>query len=45
MYPLTAREAKWDAWEGVKGKSKDDAMKEYIAEVKAQQEKFGIQPP
>ncbi|CAJ1398529.1 unnamed protein product [Effrenium voratum] len=37
--------AKWDAWEGVKGKSKDDAMKEYIAEVKAQQEKFGIQPP
>ncbi|KAF8525957.1 Acbp from Moniliophthora Perniciosa [Hysterangium stoloniferum] len=22
--------AKWDAWNGIKGKSKDDAMKEYV---------------
>eukprot|EP00516_Mucochytrium_quahogii_P011496 CAMPEP_0203788494 /NCGR_PEP_ID=MMETSP0100_2-20121128/2880_1 /ASSEMBLY_ACC=CAM_ASM_000210 /TAXON_ID=96639 /ORGANISM=" , Strain NY0313808BC1" /LENGTH=97 /DNA_ID=CAMNT_0050691247 /DNA_START=772 /DNA_END=1065 /DNA_ORIENTATION=+ len=28
--------AKWDAWNAVKGKSKEDAMKEYIAEVEAQ---------
>lgn len=25
--------AKWDAWDGLKGKSKDDAMKDYIAKV------------
>lgn len=25
--------AKWDAWNGVKGSSKDDAMKAYIAKV------------
>jgi diazepam-binding inhibitor (GABA receptor modulator, acyl-CoA-binding protein) len=25
--------AKWDAWSGVKGKSKDDAMKTYVAKV------------
>lgn len=28
--------AKWDAWAAHKGKSKDDAMTEYIAEVEAQ---------
>ncbi len=31
---LEAR-AKWDAWNGVKGKSKEDAMKEYVALVDA----------
>ncbi|XP_059163463.1 acyl-CoA-binding protein-like isoform X2 [Physella acuta] len=25
--------AKWDAWNALKGKSKDDAMKEYVAKV------------
>lgn len=25
--------AKWDAWNGVKGTSKDDAMKTYVAKV------------
>ena len=24
---------KWDTWDGIKGKSKDDAMKEYIDKV------------
>jgi len=37
--------AKWEAWEKCKGKSKDTAMTEYIAEVEAQREKFGITPP
>lgn len=32
--------AKWDAWNGMKGKSKEDAMKEYIAEVKRQQDVY-----
>ncbi len=27
--------AKWDAWNSVKGTSKDDAMKAYIAKVDA----------
>lgn len=31
---LSPRErAKWDAWNGLKGKSADDAMTEYIAKV------------
>lgn len=25
--------AKWDSWEGFKGKSKDEAMQDYIAKV------------
>ncbi|OLP74099.1 putative acyl-CoA-binding protein [Symbiodinium microadriaticum] len=37
--------AKWDAWEKNKGKSKEAAMTEYIAEVEVQKEKFGILPP
>eukprot|EP00913_Durusdinium_trenchii_P022776 g21382.t1 len=37
--------AKWEAWEKCKGKSKETAMTEYIAEVEAQKEKFGIEPP
>ena len=28
--------AKWNAWTAQKGKSKEDAMKEYIAEVERQ---------
>lgn len=28
--------AKWDAWNSVKGKSKTDAMQEYVAEVERQ---------
>mmetsp|Transcript_67615 Transcript_67615/g.148292 ORF Transcript_67615/g.148292 Transcript_67615/m.148292 type:complete len:108 (+) Transcript_67615:76-399(+) len=28
--------AKWDAWNALKGKSKEDAMKEYIVEVERQ---------
>jgi len=37
--------AKWEAWEKNKGKSKEAAMNEYIAEVEVQKEKFGILPP
>lgn len=32
--------AKWDAWASVKGTSKEDAMKAYVAEAA----KFGITP-
>ncbi|XP_062823495.1 acyl-CoA-binding protein [Anolis carolinensis] len=35
--------AKWDAWNGLKGMSKEDAMKAYIAKVKELQEKYGMQ--
>ncbi|XP_042589926.1 acyl-CoA-binding protein [Cyprinus carpio] len=34
--------AKWDAWEGKKGMSKDDAMKAYIAKVEELKGKYGI---
>ncbi|XP_028249594.1 acyl-CoA-binding protein-like [Parambassis ranga] len=34
--------AKWDAWEKEKGKSKEDAMNEYIALVDKLKEKYGI---
>ncbi|CAN9498029.1 unnamed protein product [Ophioblennius macclurei] len=34
--------AKWDAWEKLKGKSKDDAMNEYIELVGKLKEKYGI---
>mmetsp|Transcript_54257 Transcript_54257/g.142891 ORF Transcript_54257/g.142891 Transcript_54257/m.142891 type:complete len:97 (+) Transcript_54257:91-381(+) len=37
--------AKWKVWESCKGKSKDEAMDEYIAEFEVQREKFGIQEP
>lgn len=30
----------WDAWNGMKGKSKEDAMTEYIAEVERQQREY-----
>jgi acyl-CoA-binding protein len=32
--------AKWDAWNGVKGKSKEAAMTEYIAEIERQQREY-----
>eukprot|EP00904_Undaria_pinnatifida_P008973 jgi/Undpi1/5205/HiC_scaffold_2.g00487.m1 len=31
-----AGKAKWDAWKALEGKSKDDAMKEYVIEVDRQ---------
>mmetsp|Transcript_71659 Transcript_71659/g.133979 ORF Transcript_71659/g.133979 Transcript_71659/m.133979 type:complete len:94 (+) Transcript_71659:84-365(+) len=35
--------AKWDAWTQHKGKSSEDAMKEYIDEVNRQKEQFGVE--
>ncbi|XP_060631467.2 acyl-CoA-binding protein [Anolis sagrei] len=35
--------AKWDAWNKLKGMSKEDAMKAYIAKVKELQEKYGME--
>merc|ERR1719411_534964 len=32
MFSMTAR-AKYDAWATVKGKSKEEAMKEYVAQL------------
>ncbi|CAL9689975.1 unnamed protein product [Knipowitschia caucasica] len=34
--------AKWDAWEKQKGKSKDDAMKEYVDLVNELKTKYGF---
>ncbi|KAM9448986.1 acyl-CoA-binding protein isoform 1-T1 [Salvelinus alpinus] len=34
--------AKWDAWEKEKGKSKEDARKEYIALVEELKGKYGV---
>ncbi|XP_028291374.1 acyl-CoA-binding protein [Gouania willdenowi] len=34
--------AKWDAWEKQKGKSKEDAMTEYVALVEELKEKYGF---
>uniref|UniRef100_A0A3Q1GAB5 Acyl-CoA-binding protein n=1 Tax=Acanthochromis polyacanthus TaxID=80966 RepID=A0A3Q1GAB5_9TELE len=34
--------AKWDAWEKQKGKSKEDAMNEYINLVEELKNKYGI---
>lgn len=34
--------AKWDAWEKLKGKSKDDAQKEYVALAKTLLNKYGL---
>lgn len=33
MFSMTER-AKWDAWKAVEGKSKDEAMGDYITKVK-----------
>ncbi|KAJ6665452.1 hypothetical protein lerEdw1_003293 [Lerista edwardsae] len=35
--------AKWDAWNGLKGMSKEDAMKHYIAKVEELKGKYGMQ--
>nr|XP_060631467.1 acyl-CoA-binding protein [Anolis sagrei ordinatus] len=35
--------AKWDAWNKLKGMSKEDAMKAYIEKVKELQEKYGME--
>ena len=32
--------AKWDAWNSVKGMSKEEAMEKYVAEVDAQKAEF-----
>ncbi|XP_074071108.1 acyl-CoA-binding protein [Macrotis lagotis] len=34
--------AKWDAWSSLKGKSKEDAMKAYVAKVEELKTKYGI---
>ncbi|KAJ7403301.1 Acyl-CoA-binding protein [Pitangus sulphuratus] len=34
--------AKWDAWSALKGMSKEDAMKAYIAKVEELKAKYGI---
>ena len=34
--------AKWDAWEKVKGKSKDDAESEYIKKVQEMKQAYGF---
>ncbi|KAI3356601.1 hypothetical protein L3Q82_017799 [Scortum barcoo] len=41
MFDFTGK-AKWDAWEKQKGKSKEDAMNEYINLVEQLKEKYGI---
>ncbi|XP_072479470.1 acyl-CoA-binding protein-like [Notamacropus eugenii] len=33
---------KWDAWNALKGRSKEDSMKAYIAKVKELKGKYGI---
>ncbi len=35
MFSFEAK-AKWNAWDAVKGKSKEDSMKEYVAEIERQ---------
>ncbi|KAM9035118.1 acyl-CoA-binding protein [Sarcophilus harrisii] len=34
--------AKWDSWNSLKGKSKEEAMKAYIAKVEELKKKYGI---
>ncbi|XP_055973578.1 acyl-CoA-binding protein [Sorex fumeus] len=34
--------AKWDAWNGLKGTSKDSAMKAYVEKVEELKGKYGI---
>ncbi|XP_034741115.1 acyl-CoA-binding protein [Etheostoma cragini] len=41
MFDFTGK-AKWDAWEKQKGKSKEDAMAEYVSLVEQLKEKYGI---
>ncbi|KAM9851023.1 acyl-CoA-binding protein [Aulostomus maculatus] len=41
MFDFTGK-AKWDAWEKQKGKSKEDAMNEYITLVEELKQKYGF---
>ncbi|XP_022609677.1 acyl-CoA-binding protein-like [Seriola dumerili] len=41
MFDFTGK-AKWDAWEQQKGKSKEDAMNEYINLVEQLKQKYGF---
>ncbi|GCB68332.1 acyl-CoA-binding protein [Scyliorhinus torazame] len=41
MFDLQGK-AKWDAWDGRKGTSKEEAMKMYIAKVQELKEKYGM---
>ncbi|CAK6978840.1 acyl-CoA-binding protein [Scomber scombrus] len=41
MFDFTGK-AKWDAWEKQKGKSKEDAMNEYINLVEQFKQKYGV---
>ncbi|XP_033473079.1 acyl-CoA-binding protein-like [Epinephelus lanceolatus] len=41
MFDFTGK-AKWDAWQQQKGKSKEDAMNEYISLVEELKNKYGI---
>uniref|UniRef100_A0AAZ1X6G3 Acyl-CoA-binding protein n=1 Tax=Oreochromis aureus TaxID=47969 RepID=A0AAZ1X6G3_OREAU len=41
MFDFTGK-AKWDAWEKQKGKSKENAMNEYISLVEELKQKYGI---
>ncbi|XP_068169792.1 acyl-CoA-binding protein-like [Antennarius striatus] len=34
--------AKWDSWAGQKGKSKEDAMNDYVTFIEQLKEKYGI---
>merc|ERR1711865_544181 len=40
MFDLSGK-AKWDAWDAMKGKTNDDARKDYITECNRQKETFG----
>uniref|UniRef100_U3FZT8 Acyl-CoA-binding protein n=1 Tax=Micrurus fulvius TaxID=8637 RepID=U3FZT8_MICFL len=42
MFDLKGK-AKWDAWNKLKGMSKEDAIKAYIAKVNELKEKYGMQ--
>lgn len=39
MFDMVGK-AKWDAWHALKGKSKEEAMKEYIEEINRQQASY-----
>ncbi|XP_062517544.1 acyl-CoA-binding protein-like [Corticium candelabrum] len=43
MFSLNmAEKAKWDAWNGRKGMSKEDAMKQYVEEAEKLKGKYGL---
>ncbi|KAK2839375.1 hypothetical protein Q5P01_013115 [Channa striata] len=41
MFDFTGK-AKWDAWEKLKGKGKEDSMNEYISLVEQLKQKYGF---